>query len=258
MNRIRPLPIMDESQAQSTMLKTAENARRPAITAPCHAFFSPLHYEPNYAYPLVVWLHGPHDNENQLKKIVPLVSLRNYVAVAARGTAVSELDGGRGYCFNWRQADDHIAAAEARVLDSILAAEQKFNIAPSRIFVAGLESGGTMALRLAVRNPERFAGALSFGGPFPTDRAPLSRLSTVRRLPLFLATTQASELYPEELVCEQLRLFHSAGMVVTLRQYPGDDGLTTLMLSDMDRWIMEQVTQTPSVQDEVGSGRLTN
>ena len=34
-------------------------------------FFVPLHYEPNYAYPLLVWLHGPQDDQGQLKRIMP-------------------------------------------------------------------------------------------------------------------------------------------------------------------------------------------
>jgi hypothetical protein len=40
-----------------------------------------------------------------------------------------------------------------------------------------------------------------------------------------------------------LRLFHSAGLSVTIRQYPGEDGLTVPMLTEMDRWIMERVTK---------------
>ena len=46
--------------------------------------FVPLHYEPNYAYPLIVWLHGAQDDERQLKRVMPFISLRNYVAVAPR------------------------------------------------------------------------------------------------------------------------------------------------------------------------------
>ena len=57
--------------------------------ASCHFYFAPLHYEPNYSYPLIVWLHGPHNNELELKQIMPLVSMRNYVAAAPRGTAPS-------------------------------------------------------------------------------------------------------------------------------------------------------------------------
>ena len=56
-----------------------------------HALFAPLHYESNYAYPLIVWLHGANDDERQLKRIMPFVSLRNYVAVSPRGTVAADL-----------------------------------------------------------------------------------------------------------------------------------------------------------------------
>jgi hypothetical protein len=64
----------------------------------------------------------------------------------------------------------------------------------------------------------------------------------VRQLPIFIANGRESTEYPVERTCEELRLFHAAGMAVTLRQYPCGDELTTQMLSDMDEWIMERVT----------------
>ena len=115
-----------------------------------------------------------------------------------------------------------------------------------------------MALRLALRNPERFAGALSFGGPFPTRCAPLARLQRIRRLPLFLAITSQSECYPQQQICQDLRLFHSANLKVTIHQYPGDDALTTVMLSDMDRWVMKQVTGAGGMQSPVHPDRSLN
>jgi hypothetical protein len=51
-----------------------------------------------------------------------------------------------------------------------------------------------------------------------------------------------SEIYSVDQVCEELSLFHAAGMSVTLRQYPCGDELTTQMLRDLDVWLMEQVT----------------
>jgi phospholipase/carboxylesterase len=215
----------------------------------CHFFLAPLHYEPNYSYPLIVWLHGAHNNENQLKQVLPLVSLRNYVGAATRGTISSQRDDTAGICFCWNQNADDIELAEERLWQCIDGARQRFNIASDRVFLAGLECGGAMAMRLALRNPEQFAGALSFGGAFPAGPAVLARLEAARRLPLFFATTRQSVSYPEDRLCEHLRLFHSAGLAVTLRYYPGEDGLTTNMLSDMDRWIMEHVNQTGSSPD---------
>jgi phospholipase/carboxylesterase len=99
-----------------------------------------------------------------------------------------------------------------------------------------------MALRIALRSPERFAGVLSLGGEFPKGLNPLARLAAVRKLPLFLASGRDAERYSIERTCQELRLFHTAGLSVTLRQYPCGDELTTNMLSDMDRWMMELVT----------------
>ncbi len=70
--------------------------------SPC-AFFAPQHYESNYAYPLFIWLHGSGDDENHLKRVMPLVSMRNYVGASLRGTVEVETDRGRpGY--SWSQS----------------------------------------------------------------------------------------------------------------------------------------------------------
>ncbi|MGC4003546.1 MAG: hypothetical protein QM811_10590 [Pirellulales bacterium] len=209
--------------------------------------FAPLHYEPNYAYPLIVWLHSAGNYETQLNDVMPHVSLRNYVAVAARGTVAED----RG-C-DWSQSDLQIRRAERRVFKCLEVAKRRYHVAEPRIFLAGLESGGTMALRIGLRNPSLFAGAISIGGEFPRDGAPLSKLDDARRLPLLLTSSKESTLYPESAVCEDLRLFHSAGMKVMVRQYPGEDGVTDLMLADMDRWIMEAVTR-PAEHDDVAVG----
>ncbi|HEY5315673.1 MAG TPA: hypothetical protein VIK18_24295, partial [Pirellulales bacterium] len=96
--------------------------------------------------------------------------------------------------------------------------------------------------RLAMNHPSRFRGVLSLCGGFPSGGRPLWRLAEARRLPLFLATGRDSAAYKPSDVCEDLKLFHSAGMSISLRQYPCGHQITSLMLSDMDRWIMEQIT----------------
>src|ERR1700676_406196 len=106
MNRIGPqtlsaptLGITMSGPPEATAAGVAETARLRTVAgrAP-YALFGPLHYEANYAYPLLVWLHGPGDSEGQLKRIMPQISLRNYVAVAPRGTA----DWPAG-AYHWRQ-----------------------------------------------------------------------------------------------------------------------------------------------------------
>jgi phospholipase/carboxylesterase len=211
------------------------------------ALFAPLHYEPNYAYPLIVWLHGPGNDEWQLMRIMPLVSMRNYVAVAPRGFCAQGTDQDSGG-WGWSQAPERIHEAEQRVFDAVEAASQKFNVAPQRIFLAGFDCGGTMAYRVAMNHPSRFAGVISLGGAFPSGQNPFGQWTQARRLGVFLGVGRDSFDYPPERVCEDLRLFHTAGISITLRQYPCGHQLSPQMLTDLDRWIMEQITAEGSRQ----------
>jgi phospholipase/carboxylesterase len=203
------------------------------------SLFAPHHYEPNYAYPLLVWLHGPGGDEHELCRVMPHISTRNYVGVGPRGCCPPET---RSLGFDWFQRQKGIELAEQRVFESIEIACAKYHVAEDRVFLAGYQCGGTMALRIGLHYPDRFAGALSIGGPFPTGLAPLSQLREVRGLPIFIAQGRESDLYPLQRTCDELRLFHVAAMHVTLRQYPCGDELTTQMLSDMNVWMMERVT----------------
>jgi phospholipase/carboxylesterase len=66
-------------------------------------------------------------------------------------------------------------------------------------------------------------------------------------VPIFLAHGRGDLALDGDELGEQLRLFHAAGMNVTLRQYPGDSTLAPQMLSDMNRWLMEIVTGATAV-----------
>lgn len=247
MNRLQSRPEHHPGPPQGTaaLLETLGTLHHaPRFFADACTVFAPLHYEPKYAYPLLVWLHGPEGNERQLKRVMPLVSMRNYVGVAPRGT---RRVAGHQHTFEWRQSDEHIASAEQRVLDAVTWAEHRFHIAGHRIFLAGLGCGGTMALRLALDNPDAFAGACSIGGPLPQGARPLKRLHDARHLALLLATSRDSAQYPVARVARDLRLLHTAGIGVMVRQYPCGDELTTCMLSDLDGWIMDQLAATAAI-----------
>ena len=205
------------------------------------ALFAPLHYEPRYAYPLIVWLHGPGGDTQQLRRIMPIVSMRNYVAVAPESVcpaATAPVE-----C--WPQTEDAIQRAEAAVFDAIAAAADRYHLARRRCFLAGFDSGGTMALRVALNRPTAFGGVLTFCGAFPNGMLPFRCINEARQMPILLAVGRDSSKYPPRAFCEDLRLLHTAGLSVTLRQYPCGQELTPQMLRDMDRWIIEQITSPP-------------
>lgn len=244
MNRIElPTQIISNSTSfagsDHSLDITSFGTRRLVHDGPVpYATFAPMHYEPGYAYPLLVWLHSSPGDEHELRQVMPLVSMRNYVGIAPRGTYAERR---MTNAYGWRQSPGDIEQAEARIEHCIDLAHERYNIHPDRIFLVGHGSGGTMALRVAWNKPEKYCGVATIGGPMPGQLCPFRYVKQIRRLPCLLAMSRHSRDYPDERVCGDLRLLHSAGCTVALRQYPGGDELTTMMLADLDRWLMEFV-----------------
>jgi phospholipase/carboxylesterase len=246
MNRIQhcDAPQIIQTFQKSHTVAGSTRQRTSSGSLPKHGVFVPLHYEANYAYPLIVWLHSPGEDPGQLKRIMPLVSMRNYVAISPCGELISGHASNTKGCsgFGWRQNATSIESALDRVLACIDVATSRFNICESRIFLAGCDSGGTMAIRLGLLSPERFAGVVSVGGPFPNGLNPLARIESARRLPVMLGCRIYSVDYPMDQACDDLRLMHSAGMPTYVRQYNCQDELLASMFKDMNNWLMNIVT----------------
>ena len=238
MNRIKISPLAlsgtcDSDSAASlsrTLRKDLESGNRHRNQA--SSVFVPMHYEKNYQYPLVVWLHSDTETSTEIHQLMPKVSMRNYVAVAP--------DCNTGGC--WQQDTDSIEAAHTSVVNSVDMAMSRFNINPGRIFLGGFGNGGTMAMRIAMERPELFAGVMSVNGPMPESQSPLGCWEECRNLPVFLTQARKSESFNQATLCRQLKLLHVAGFALTLRQYPGVEALSEKVLQDMNRWIMEVVS----------------
>ena len=226
-----------------------------------HLLVAPVGYEKNYAYPLLVWLHDSASREIELFDVAPQISTRNYVAVAPRGLSASRANvlcrraNGRLIVektreetyYDWPETDEGVSEAENLVFYSIDQALAKFNVHRRRVFLLGRGTGGTMALRVALRNPREFAGVVSIDGAFPTlERQPLRDWRSARDLPILMTTGAGSNAIPQ-LTPKQLRLFHTAGLTVVIRQYnerPNEenaaDARMKKILLDVNRWAMER------------------
>ena len=202
-----------------------------------HCLFSPIHYEPAYAYPLVVWLHGNDSSELELRQVMPLVSVRNYVGVAPRGTSRTSKT---RRLYGWQQTPREIADACHRVRECLEVARENFNIHDDRVFLAGYGAGGTMALRVGMEYPSLFAGAISLGGPVPRGGNAFHRINEARRLPLMLSASTDQDTYTNEQVMADIRLLHSGGFALSVMLYPEGGGLTDNMFQDIDAWLMQQ------------------
>ncbi len=255
MNRIKlsPLaarPIEQPEEATKTQLPVGLKVNQQSdffSSDPGHAslsdtcLFVPLHYEKNYQYPLIVWLHSNGDDAQQLHRVMPHISLQNFVAVAPRA-ALGEQHAG----YYWEQDEASIDYAADAVLSAVDFARARTSVCPRRVFVAGYGAAGTMAFRVALTHPDVFAGVASINGPLPEGTTPLGCWSSSRHLEVLWSHCRRSREFDQELLCRQLRLLHVAGFSVTLRQYPGGDELINTSLADFNRWIMQMIDTTIS------------
>jgi phospholipase/carboxylesterase len=235
--------IVDESAAtfHSADFKKRANefehalATRDAVQETQYSLFVPMHYEPGYAYPLLIWLHGKSAvGERQLMKIMPIISMRNYAAIAPRGITQEN-------CYFWSETDNGFNTAQTHVFHCLKIASEKCHIAKRRVFLAGFGDGGTMAFRVAMQFPQYFAGVVSLCGAFPQGKTSLGQLNAIRQLPCLMCVGRDSPIFPPSEAAKQMPLFHTAGMAMTVRQYPCRQELSIQMLEDANRWLMERI-----------------
>ena len=210
------------------------------------SFFLPVHYSEKYQYPLLVWLHSDGFNEHQVEQVMPHISLRNYVGVGIRGTKAADSVGHR---FDWHHSPAGIATTQEAVVQAIEAAGERFSINPSRIVLAGYREGGTMALRTAMGEPNRFAGVISLGGRMPNGSIRNIQQLRERRIPMLWQWGTENSQFNQQNLKTDFQMCMAIGSRVEVRQYPGDDEMTTIALHDLDEWIMRHVVADSSIQD---------
>src|SRR5215467_11935255 len=109
--------------------------------------FLPTGYEPNYAYPLLVFFHGHGGNEEQVLRLAPRLSRRNYICIGLRGPQLlgSRTDGTLGY--GWGMDGQHDSLLEDYVLHAVEQTRRSYHVHSERIYLAGLREGADLAYR---------------------------------------------------------------------------------------------------------------
>ncbi len=238
-----------QSRAQTLLPTfTKQNIRRisdnPLSLEFPHRLFAPEHYETGYAYPLVIWLHSHDSSEYELDCVMPHLSLRNYVALAIRGTQSSRTNARR---FRWEKSVSAMAVSEELVLQTIKAISEKLSINSQKIFLAGHGVGGTLAQWIGLRHSQHFAGVISIHGGFPRRSKSLVQWKLARQLPVLFMYGQQSELCDTDEVCRSLRHVHSAGLQYRFSQFATGDEFDTAMADAANRFMMDLVVDQTSV-----------
>ncbi|OYP35236.1 alpha/beta hydrolase [Rhodopirellula sp. MGV] len=204
------------------------------------SYFVPLHYEANYQYPLIVWLHSDGFNENQVNHVMPHISTRNYLATGIRAPRAADASGHR---YAWGNSEATVEQVRHSVIAAVSQARERYNVHAGRIVLAGYREGGSMALKMALSYPSLFAAAISLGGEFcmpEFSNAELQQLKQQRVAMLWQHAVQRDG-YCYDVIAKQINNAASIDAQLEVRQYVNDDEMDTVVLSDLDRWVMEHV-----------------
>jgi phospholipase/carboxylesterase len=246
-----------------------EATNGPAALA--EARFIPQRYEPNYAYPLLALFHGRGGDEHQMLASMPALSWRNYIGLSLRGPEPLTRKGapaGYGWGPTFTRPSrmerhfgpveppgdvvrrvlrgdppDAIDSLEDGVFAAVRDARRSLHVHSERIFLVGVGEGASVAYRLGLRHPERFAGVVAINGWLPGGPAPLVRLRDCRDLRILVVHGQWNARAPIEVARRDVSLLRAGGLKVAFQAYPNGHRITGPMLSDVDTWLMNQCTE---------------
>jgi phospholipase/carboxylesterase len=205
--------------------------------------FLPADYLPRYPYPLVVLFHGHGGSEEQVARLAPRVSRRNYICISLRGPRdLGRRADGRP-AFGWG-ADDGLedAVVEDYVLRAVEQTRRTYHVHSERVYFAGVGEGAAVAYRLGLSMPDQLAGIVALNGyiPRPTG-VPLFRFGAVRELSVLIGHGTDNPVVPYSAAQRDYRLLYAAGADVRMVGYPTTHKLHPNMLRDVNRWIMSNV-----------------
>jgi phospholipase/carboxylesterase len=201
--------------------------------------YEPRGYEPNYAYPLIVWLHGSGGNERDMLGVLPMISEQNYLGVSFRGTSSAHdmLPG----AYRWPDPAEDVADFETVLFETVRDVRRDYHVHSERVFVAGFDDGAVMALQLMLRRPEWFGGAICLAGRFPTSPHALARFRDLREKRVLIAAGARDPISPPCHTIDAGRLLHAAGMNVSTRVVDAEHEATPTMLRQIDDWVMDGI-----------------
>src|SRR4051812_24498528 len=237
---------MPRTDFPASLFRPREGFYTSEVPAPCGwplRTFLPTGYEPNYPYPLLVFLHGHGGSEEQILRLAPRLSRRNYICIGLRGPRPLAPRSDGSLAFSWGLDGPTAALVEEYVSGAIEQPRRHYHVHSERIYLAGFCEGATLAYRLGLLYPERFAGIISLNGALPRHGGPLFRFPEVRLLRVLIAHGIANSVVPLSMARQDFRLFYTAGLSVRLHTYPVNHGIHPHMLRDVNRWVMKAIDE---------------
>ncbi len=133
----------------------------------------------------------------------------------------------------------------ADAIGGLIHREHARGIDSGHIVIAGFSQGGAMALHLATRHPDTFAGiiALSTYLPLARDFARLRNTANLRT-PIYMAHGMHDPVVPFALANESRQMLMGAGYNVEWHSYPMPHSLCPQEVADLRAWLRRTLAES--------------
>ena len=204
----------------------------------------------------IIWMHGLGADGHDFEPMVPELIDRNMPALrfVFPHAPVRPVTINNGYAMRaWydligidrRSAEDFRGISEsADAISGLIHREHARGIDSDHILVAGFSQGGAMALHLATRHPDTFAGviALSTYLPLAQDFAKLRNGANLRT-PIYMAHGTQDPVVPFALADESRQLLAGAGYNLEWHAYPMPHSLCPQEVADLRAWLRRTLVE---------------
>lgn len=138
-----------------------------------------------------------------------------------------------------RSTEDFKGIGEtAEAIGALIHREHARGIASDHILLAGFSQGGAMALHLAVRHPDTFAGVIALSTYLPLSRELNgSRAGSNQATPIFMAHGIQDPVVPYGLGEESRQLLERAGYRIEWHSYTMAHSLCEPEVADLRAWL---------------------
>lgn len=203
----------------------------------------------------VIWLHGLGADGFDFPPIVPHLALPAELGVRfvfPHAPAIPVTVNGGMVMPAWydiveldleRRHDEAGVRASARRLERLMAREVERGIPPERTVLAGFSQGGAIALHVALRHPERLAGAIGLSTYLVLQETlEAERSSASRGLRVFQAHGTQDPMVPLQAGQASRARLEELGCEVEWHTYPMQHEVSLDELHALGRWLVKRLS----------------
>ena len=192
--------------------------------------------------PTVVALHGHGAHGQDLLGLAPFLAEGRVMMLCPQAEFPAAGPGVTSYTWFRRDADgqrsieefERVAGDLRAFIDEVV---PRCGGDPNRVVVLGFSQGGTLAYRLGLAGPRRFAGVAALSTTFPDDMAAAVDRATVAEVPLLVQHGTHDQMIAIQRAHASRDLLQTLGALPQYLEYPMGHEIGRQSLTDLSAWL---------------------